>query len=847
MSVSSRHGALLALALTIALTLTIARLIVANPTVLASTGMECADYRRSAQLSSSVQFQADFEHSSIPMWCDGEHAYLAADSIYVIATPAGGPARKVGAFFNWGARDLTVRGDVLFCAMRNMGLWLYDVSNPGSPRGLAKLFYPASFQEFAYMGSLLLAAQDEGGLRVIDIEDPRNPQLLPDAGLEGSFSDLEVAGNTLLCQVRDAHGTRTQAYDLTDPAAPREGAVLEGATVFVGHSEGFLVAGESGFRLLDGSDAHTLRVLSEWNDDRHYTSLHPSGDRLLALGTDATGLRFRTLFDLSERAHPRVVTPEVGSLLTNGGTLAGTLLGSRYLDVRSWLTGWELRVFSGIGRQVIPIHEEVNIQPRTLVVRDSLLFARVEKELHLLGIQDDGTLRPLGQISVPGERFAVGTHTAIVVHGPAWSVGDTATLFELGAGPSVVPVDTLEIGEIRSLIGAVGDFYYFADPTRIRVLDARDPRKPRLTDFQTLLPGLLVGPRIDGERLLAAFDTSLQHGENTLALFDLADPLAPRLISSLGLGQVIVARLALEDGIAVLMTHDWYDRDAWRFRVLDLADPGNPQVLSDRPFDGRGAPGLRFLDGWLYLHGTGSYDSVTIYDLRDPAHILRYASSADLDPILAADGRFLFTVGDFLRVRPAACPPAALSAMSRLRAIQPASSDQVVSLEWEVGEVPYVQFEVWRSEDGVETRRGVLPPPLPGDSARFEDAAATRSTAATYRIIGLRDDGLFDQLGPVTVIASTSLDHQLHALPNPSRTGSVSFERLATGRAPATLTIVDALGREVTRIEGAIGQDGLERWSWDGRLARARAPRGVYFARVPGPPGHAASTLRFVR
>jgi len=154
-----------------------------------------------------------------------------------------------------------------------------------------------------------------------------------------------------------------------------------------------------------------------------------------------------------------------------------------------------------------------------------------------------------------------------------------------------------------------------------------------------------------------------------------------------------------------------------------------------------------------------------------------------------------------------------------------------VLLNWRIGDASEVDgFNVYRQEAASPFRRlnaGLLPP----DANQFADDTIVTGTSYTYKLGAVARDGEWLS-GPIT------LSIPVHGLvlgqnhPNPFNPTTTIEYTLPTPERVA-ITIYDANGSLVARLDQGLRSSGTHKAQWDGKDSKGRAvASGVYFYRL---------------
>lgn len=174
------------------------------------------------------------------------------------------------------AQDIFVLGNYAYVAAGEMGLQIFDISNPYKPKLLGGFDSAGSAQGVFVRGNYAYLADGKEGLRVVDITDPKSPKetggLAPrnpqgvkkpqgDEGVQPGATDVYVVGNYafVACGIGGL-----QIVDVTDPTKPNAGkddrhgfdvpvgGIANGVYVVGNHV--YVAAGNAGLQVLEVQD-----------------------------------------------------------------------------------------------------------------------------------------------------------------------------------------------------------------------------------------------------------------------------------------------------------------------------------------------------------------------------------------------------------------------------------------------------------------------------------------------------------------------------------------------------------------------------------------------------------------
>ena len=120
---------------------------------------------------------------------------------------------------NGSARGICRVGDLVYLAMEEIGLAIYDVTNPSSMVALGTVDTPGEARAVVASGDYAYVADWRAGLQVIDISDPLSPEIVGEAPTVGNAAGIDYADGKVY--VAD-HIGGLRVFDVSDPTEPEE-------------------------------------------------------------------------------------------------------------------------------------------------------------------------------------------------------------------------------------------------------------------------------------------------------------------------------------------------------------------------------------------------------------------------------------------------------------------------------------------------------------------------------------------------------------------------------------------------------------------------------------------------
>ncbi len=494
------------------------------------------------------------------------------------------------------------------------GLRVFDVRDPRHPRLVGKMDgrMPMALAP-TESGFGMVTVDYWGRLEVIDVSRPAHPRRIGALTRRGSAWDVAVGSGHAFVAMADkpAVDEPPSRYgvwivDITDPAAPRHSAFLDlGAThtalsVAVSDGVAFVGVADDGLRVVDVSIPSQPEPIAKIQTSA-VNVLRVADGFLYALAVGERGvanprLRLET-FDTSDPEDPHPlgaveVPGKYGTLAVSGRTALVTMArGVALID---------LSPDRKSPRQVSGATLSPFVSVDAVVAVDNLAYVASGTQLNIVDAADPSHPRSLGEVDLQSE--------------------------DLSPGPDV----------------AVGDGYaYVSLREGLRVVDIRDSEQP---DLVASVParGLMRGVAYSGTHVFVAEPGYAPAGqeEDLLRTFDVSDPAQPREVSRL-------------DGyyLDTFIAGHWaYLAGHHAVHIADVADPGNPQLVSTfEMFQWRPTDDLVASGGYVFAVAGGSLYSIDVSDVRNPHLGAYYRLPGSLFgmPRLALDGSVLYVTDAF--------------------------------------------------------------------------------------------------------------------------------------------------------------------------------------------------------
>ena len=435
--------------------------------------------------------------------------------IYNIADPAAPSLVAACDGCNW-ANELVVKGDLAFIADRFSGVQIYNVADPTAPYLLSTYSTPDLALGVTIVGNRAYVADNGAGMLILDISDPTAPSLLGSYDTPDSMRAISVVGD--LAYLVDVG--KLLVLNIADPTAP---SLIGSTTTYAG--------------------SYAISVVGD-----------------LAYVTDSYGL---LVFNIADPTVP----VQVGRCYTIQHSSTASIPGDHLLT----LVGDRAYVMNGTGLQIISLADPIlptlvglydapSSANNVCVVGNTLYVATQNQGLQIFDFADPAAPRWLGGYSSGSSDVVTVGNLAYVTSGSSLYILDITN-----------PASTIRLSRYRTpgyyptSLSVSGDLAYIAyGDGGVRIVNFANPAAPvLLSTYDT--PGYAQGVSLEGNRLYVADGDSL-------LILDVSDPAAPSL----------VARCAMPNGAnAVEVSGDLaYVTGYGGFEVYDLRDLAAPTLLA---------------------------------------------------------------------------------------------------------------------------------------------------------------------------------------------------------------------------------------------------------------------------
>ena len=233
------------------------------------------------------------------------------------------------------ANNVDVSEDYAYVAGGSGGLYVIDVSNPGSPYLVATENTPGNANDVKISGDLALIADGSSGLQVINISNPNDPVTLGSADTYNAW-DVVYAG-TYAYIADDAHGLKI--IDFSNPSAPvivgsvDTPGIAKGVDVDTLNGIAVVADGNRGVQIINISNPSSPQIVG--SVDTPYDSVDITLSNGVAYVADYTQGGLKAV-DVSNPAAPVIISTEtVGGYLFDVATFGKYAFGADVFRVNA--------------------------------------------------------------------------------------------------------------------------------------------------------------------------------------------------------------------------------------------------------------------------------------------------------------------------------------------------------------------------------------------------------------------------------------------------------------------------------------------------------------------------------
>lgn len=499
-------------------------------------------------------------------------------------------------------RDIVIEGDFLYLAADEVGVMMYNISDPSSPL-LYKTYLSDEYDfQLIVIGQYVYLSDGRGSLKVIDMDYPFSPMQVAEFDILHKAWELVLRGDRLLATV---YGNAF-VFDVSNPAVPVELVNIEIKSFSDGEIVGqkLYLTDHDSLHIYDISNiAHPELVGKFDSGSSRLVKIEIVGDYLYAIGTSGK----YTIYEIA----PGNIFHYVGQSIDGG----------YYLDLE--VVG-DLSYVIGVREGLVVYNHEDKFNPAVefrdenasfvygLDVKGDVCYIANEYDgLQIYNIDGDNNFVRTGGIDYDSEAAyqveVEGNYAYVARRSTGLSIIDVSDRF------NPVEVATLEIDGRTNDIEIRGTFLYLAQrDIGLVVLDVSDPFNP-----------LEVGRYdINGDMYNLDVQSSyayVANGSQGLFIIDVSDPTNP-IMASVYNDDVIPDIIVKRARDVEVVNNTAYLADYGNgFHVIDITDKENPIQISNE-IDYGTSTAIRFKDDIIYL---GRYlEGISIFDVSDPAQIL---------------------------------------------------------------------------------------------------------------------------------------------------------------------------------------------------------------------------------
>jgi len=438
------------------------------------------------------------------------------------------------------ARDVLVEEDYLYFTSSELGVAIFNITNPENPQFISHRYISNSkFNKLKKRGDYIYLPGRQW-LRVIDVSDVESPALHSSLDVTGDFRiDLnEIAiVDTLAYLAASSHGL--VVINISDPEHPRRISSYsrpdwDSQNLLIRDNLAFVANGELGVQIIDISDTYHMQGVGEIDSLQNSTNLDIIGDHLLV----SVYQRLHVI-DISDHENPEHI-----SFFSASDTINDISVNGEYaFIVTDSLICLDLRDIDH------PIETDSYYvrNPYCVIIRDSIAYLSHEYGYHLVDISDPEQLLGVSHYNSNGYNYDIASNSEII----AVAKGSDGISF-IRVDDNGIPT-VISRSLTRFMTGVfVGDDYVFGGGSHIYIFDVTDPFNPEFVHSH---------PRRSDN--LISHEDYLYCCRGSLVIYDISDITHPRYTDNID----IPARdLFIKDDYLYVISRRW-------FSVLDISDP----------------------------------------------------------------------------------------------------------------------------------------------------------------------------------------------------------------------------------------------------------------------------------
>ncbi len=508
-------------------------------------------------------------------------------------TDPGSPTVVGKVYYPATPEDMVVDGDFVYVAAGSKQLLIFDVSDPYSPV-LANRVETSSYARGVEIMETTAYVSADKFFLIVDVTDPYSPEILQsfDPGCCNAQHTVIVGDHAYI-----AADYALQVWDLSDINAPvfvgRRFSGGDSWDIVSAGNRAYMLGRKSGLYVLNAAYPYWPSTFGSWIDTSSYLyDVEIAGD--YSYVTSPSSIR---IIDVADPYNP-VFSSSWPALGWNTNT---------YIDnERMYISDWA----GGVSRYEIsspaaPALESVYESPGMgydLAISGNYAYeANGIGGLKVLDITDPESPSVIGSYDIPGKAWTVEVIDQYVYVG---SESSGIIIFDVSDPSALSLVQTYELAGIVYDIMAVGDLAYVTcRDLGLLILDITDPGAP-VQLGNLVIPGIVFKLDIQGDY---AYVSAYNEG---LYIIDISSPSAP----------VQVGKYTATACYAALAYGDYayfscgYDHE---LSVLDISDPANPTLVGAFDFGFHWARHMQRVGE--YLHVAAYLGGFKVFNISDPA------------------------------------------------------------------------------------------------------------------------------------------------------------------------------------------------------------------------------------
>jgi hypothetical protein len=486
---------------------------------------------------------------------------------------------------------VAVSGNYAYVVTSMPYLQVYDLSDPTKPKQTGEAFLQAAIEtrdvavwgDYVYIAAPNPGAPEAADLFIVSVADKANPQKVASFPVDGAAFTLTADNGRLY--VGTSGGMAV--YSLSNPSQPQLLGSYGGVDVrkiAVANDLAYVAAGTQGIVILDVSAATAVSRVGGTivGESDEVVDLALSGN-YVEVAANTSSLQFQPIGRLRivDVSNPTAPVEVYASAQLEQAKMNSI----EHIGANALIGGGSLHVFD-------------TSNPTAPVKRSALPLRLGVKEVE----------------SVNGRALVLNKTGLTVV-----DIADAANPVAIAVYPTGI-----SLGPIASH----GGYLYAPDQfTGLLIFDFTDPTAPKKV---ATIDMPFATPVIDGDRLFMVT-------QGGFTIYSLADPLRPVRLGAYTTS--FVMGFDVKDNLVFLGGADRY-----AIRVVDIADPAAPKVVSNY------APNAETAMGGLKLVGNDilltEVNVANLYDATDPENIRYVGTVAGSSSDFAADGTHFFVASD---------------------------------------------------------------------------------------------------------------------------------------------------------------------------------------------------------